>query len=221
MKLSLIVALSCAMTCSVFAQTQDGDTKPKTQHKGSAKSVFPNEIQELKDAVAAQQEQIKQLQQQISTRDQAIEQLQNQVKNIPTPAAPPTPTDYGSDVNALQGDVKDLKATDANMAETLTETQKRIGELEMPNAIHYKGVTITPGGFLAGETVWRQRAIVADINTPFNGTPFSAAGQARQTEFYGSGRQSRLALLIQGKTANVNLTGYLRNGLPVRRCHLQ
>ena len=25
-------------------------------------------------------------------------------------------------------------------------------------AIHYKGITITPGGFLAAETVWRQRA---------------------------------------------------------------
>ncbi len=208
MKLTLILALSCAMTCSVFAQTQDGETKPKAQHKGSSKSVFPSEIQELKDAVAAQQEQIKQLQQQIQTRDQAIEQLQNEVKNIPTPAAPPAPTDYGSDINTLQGDVKDLKATDANMAETLTETQKRLGELETPTAIHYKGITLTPGGFMAGETVWRQRATFSDINTNMNGTPFSAAGQAHQGEFYGSGRQSRISMLMQGKLANMNLTGY-------------
>ncbi|MFZ0707770.1 MAG: hypothetical protein WAM71_19375 [Candidatus Korobacteraceae bacterium] len=208
MKVPLILALSCAMTCSVFAQSQDGQTKPKAPHKGSAKSVFPNEIQELKDAVAAQQQQIQQLQQQISTRDQAIQQLQNEVKNIPTPPAPPAPTDYGSDINALQGDVKDLKSQDVNMADSLTETQKRIGDLESPTSIHYKGMTITPGGFLAGETVWRQRATLGDINTPFNGIPFSAAGQARQTEFYGSGRQSRLALLFQGKTTNVTLGGY-------------
>ena len=208
MKLLLILALSCAMTCSVFAQTQDGETKPRTQHKGSAKSVFPNEIQELKDAVSAQQEQIKQLQQQIQTRDQAIEQLQREVKNIPTPSAPAPSTDYSGDINALQGDVKDLKAAEANTVDTLTETQKRLGEMENPAAIHYKGVTITPGGFLAGETVWRQRATLGDINTPFNGIPFSAAGQARQSEFYGSGRQSRLSLLVQGKMANVNLTGY-------------
>lgn len=208
MKLPLILALSCAMTCSVFAQTQDGDTKPKSQHKGSAKSVFPNDIQELKDAVAAQQQQIQQLQQQIATRDQAIQQLQNEVKNIPTPPTPPTPTDYGPDVNDLQGDVKDLKAQDVSMADTLTETQKRIGDLENPTSIHYKGVSITPGGFLAGETVWRQRAALADINTPFNSIPFSSAGQAQQTEFYGSGRQSRLSLLIQGKTSNATLTGY-------------
>lgn len=210
MKLPLIVALSCAMTCSVYAQTQDAGTgtKPKTQHKGSAKSVFPNEIQELKDAVAAQQEQIKQLQQQIQTRDQALEQLQTEIKNIPTPPPPPAPTDYSGDINALQGDVKDLKATDANITESLTETQKRIGDLESPTAIHYKGVTITPGGFLAGETVWRQRAEQADINTQLNGIPFSAAGQGREGEFYGSGRQSRLSLLVQGKTGNMAMTGY-------------
>ena len=208
MRFPLILALSCAMTCSVFAQTQEGQTKPKAQHKGSAKSVFPNEIQELKDAVAAQQQQIQQLQQQISTRDQAIQQLQNEVKSIPTPPAPPAPTDYSGDINALQGDVKDLKSTDANLAESLTETQKRIGDLESPTAIHYKGVTITPGGFLAGETVWRQRAIFGDINTQFNGIPFSAADQAQQTEFYGSGRQSRLSLLVQGKTGSMNLSGY-------------
>ncbi len=207
MKRTLIVALSCAMTLSVFAQAQDGEAKSKS-HKSSAKSVFPNEIQELKDAVAAQQEQIKQLQQQIQTRDTAIEQLQNEIKNIPAPAAQPAPTDYGSDINALQGDVKDLKTAEANTVETLTETQKRIGELETPTAIHYKGVTITPGGFLAGETVWRQRATLSDINTPFNSIPFSAAGQAQQSEFYGSGRQSRLSLLVQGKTGNINLTGY-------------
>src|SRR5215475_12946698 len=106
MKFPLILALSCAMTCSVYAQTQDGQTKPKTQHKGSAKSVFPNEIQELKDAVAAQQQQIQQLQQQISTRDQAIQQLQQQIANMPAPqAAPAAGPNCCDDVGALQHDV--------------------------------------------------------------------------------------------------------------------
>ena len=30
-------------------------------------------------------------------------------------------------------------------------------------AMRYKGVKIVPGGFLAGESVWRQRAMNADI----------------------------------------------------------
>jgi len=218
MRLPLIVALSCAMTCSVYAQTPDSNPQPKTLHKGSAKSVFPNQIQELKDAVAAQQEQIKQLQQQIQTRDQAIETLQQQMQTTSRQLQDQMAADAGKEgsqlsehttqIGGLQGDVKDLKASDANIVESLTETQKRIGDLEAPNAIHYKGVTITPGGFLAAETVWRQRATLGDINTQLNGIPFSAAGQARESEFYGSGRQSRLSFLVQGKTGNMNLTGY-------------
>jgi hypothetical protein len=205
MKRTLIFALSCAMASCVFAQ--DDGSKPKAQ-KGSARSVFPNEIQELKDAVAAQQEQIKQLQQQISTRDQAIQQLQSEISNLPKPPAPPTPPDYSGDISTLQGEVKDLKANDASIVDTLTETQKRIGELETPLAIHYKGITLTPGGFMAGETVWRQRAEGADINTNLNGIPFGGANQAYMSEFYGSGRQSRISMLMQGKLSNINLAGY-------------
>ena len=38
-----------------------------------------SELKEMKDAIAAQQQQIQQLQQQIQTRDAAIQQLQQQV----------------------------------------------------------------------------------------------------------------------------------------------
>jgi len=208
MKRTLIFALSCAMTSSVFAQTQDGGTKPKSGQKSGSRPVSA-EIQDLKDAVSAQQEQIKQLQQQIQTRDQAIQQLQGEIGNLPK-AAPPAPAgpDYSGDISTLQHDVTDLKSANANTIETLTETQKRIGELESPLAIHYKGITLTPGGFMAGETVWRQRATIGDVNTPMNNIPFSAAGQAHQGEFYGSGRQSRISMLMQGKLASMNLTGY-------------
>jgi hypothetical protein len=200
MKRTLILALTCAMTTSVYAQS-DGGSKKKSSGRSS-------DIQELKDAIAAQQEQIKQLQQQIATRDQAIQQLQGEITNLPKPTAPPAPTDYSGDISTLQHDVTDLKSGQANVVESLTETQKRIGELEAPLAIHYKGITFTPGGFFAGETVWRQRATLGDINTQFNGIPFSAQGQARQTEFYGSGRQSRISMLAQGKWGETNLTGY-------------
>ena len=60
----------------------------------------------------------------------------------------------------------------ANTVEGLQDTQKRVGDLESPLAIHFKGVTITPGGFLAAETVWRPHALTADINTPFNTIPY-------------------------------------------------
>ena len=108
----------------------------------------------------------------------------------------------------LQHQVTDLKAVSANTVEGLQDTQKRVSDLESPLALHFKGITITPGGFIAGETVWRPHATFGDINTAMNAIPFSGAAQARFSEFFGSGRQSRFSLLAQGKWGTTNLTGY-------------
>ncbi len=108
----------------------------------------------------------------------------------------------------LQHEVTDLKAVTANTVDGLQDTQKRVSDLESPLALHFKGITITPGGFIAAETVWRSHATFGDVNTPLNAIPFSASAQARASEFYGSGRQSRLSMLAQGKWGTTNLTGY-------------
>jgi hypothetical protein len=53
-----------------------------------------------------------------------------------------------------------------------------------------KGITITPGGFLAAESIRRLRALAADVNTPFNSLTTPGASASNISEFYGSGRQS-------------------------------
>ncbi len=174
MKLRLAVALVVLTTTTVFAQS------------------VSKQLQDMKDAISAQQQQIMQLQQQVQNRDQAIRQLQQQIANLPAPAAPPPAAPNCCDeVGALQHDVADMKVVDANTINELQETQKRVAALESPLAIRYKGITIIPGGFLAAETVRRQRAEGADINTNLNGIPYPGASQAHLSEFYGSGRQSR------------------------------
>lgn len=75
-------------------------------------------------------------------------------------------------------------------------------------AIHYKGITITPGGFLDASSVWRQRALSADVNTPFNSAPFPGSSQSKVSEFNASGRASRFTLLVEGKLSSAKLTGY-------------
>src|SRR5205085_2820077 len=79
-----------------------------------------------------------------------------------------------SDVTAVKSDVDNLKTNVANTATSLQEEQKARGKLESPLAIHYKGITITPGGFLTAETVWRQRGLSADVNSPFNSIPYQS-----------------------------------------------
>ncbi len=216
MKRRLAIALSVCMTTSVFAQTDSQTEKPKTSKRGSSAPVS-KQLEDMKDAISAQQQQIQQLQQQISTRDQAIQQLQQQVNQAnqaaqqaaQAAAAAGQNTGLADQVGALQHQVTDLSTVSGNTVNELQETQKRVSGLESPLAIHYKGITITPGGFLAAETVWRQRAEGADINTAFNSIPYPGSSQAHMSEFYGSGRQSRISMLAQGKLTDVSFTGYV------------
>jgi hypothetical protein len=201
------VALGLVASC--FAQTA---TTSKT------KKITAKDVDELRQAVEAQQKQIEQLRQQLSQRDQAMQQQLQQVQQAQAAAnAASAKADQAAQqasqqqqaVSDLRTDVNDVKQNSANAALALQETQKSVANLESPLAIHYKGITLTPGGFLAAETIWRQHALGADINTPMNSIPFSGATAAHMAEFYGSGRQSRISMLAEGKLASTKLSGYL------------
>src|ERR1700690_162345 len=76
-------------------------------------------------------------------------------------------------------------------------------------SIHLKGVTITPGGFVAAEFVRRSRELGADVVTPFNSLTMPGASQNTLPEFFGSGRQSRPTVFIGGKLKDVELSSYV------------
>ncbi len=82
-----------------------------------------------------------------------------------------------------------MKAANASAVASLSdETAAVKKEIANPNVLHYKGINITPGGYMAAETVWRSKATGADIPTPFNAIPFPSADMSHLSEFYGSGR---------------------------------
>ena len=194
------------LVASSFAQTTN-------------KRVTAKDVDELKNALSAQQRQIEQLRQQLAQRDQAMQQQLQQIQQqsqAAASAAQAKADQAAQEANQqqqavadLRTDVNDVKQNATNTALSLQETQKTIGDLGSPLAIHYKGITITPGGFLAAEAVWRQHALGADINTPFNSIPFSGATAAHMAEFFGSGRQSRISLLAEGKLSSAKMTGYI------------
>ena len=116
--------------------------------------------------------------------------------------------EQGQTVVALKSDVSDLKLNATNAALTLQETQKTMKDaMESRAAIHYKGITITPGGFLAGESVYRNHATRGDA-TAFNSIFMPGSGANRVSEFFGSGRQSQITMKADGKVGNMKLTGY-------------
>ena len=78
-----------------------------------------------------------------------------------------------------------------------------------PGKSCYKGITITPGGFLALETVYRDRFVGADMGTPFGIIPFNNVRAAHADEFRFSARQSRISGLVEGAVdSDTKLSGY-------------
>ena len=78
-----------------------------------------------------------------------------------------------------------------------------------PDAIYFKGVALSfTGSFIAAETSDRSAATGGDVNTPFTGVPLQNSEAYNLSEFYGTGRQSRLAFKATGKLPSVVLTGY-------------
>ncbi len=157
--------------------------------------------------------------QEIQSRDQHIQQLEQRLDQSQAAAAQAQAraeaaasqtAEEAQTVSSLKSDVTDLKSNATGVAMTLQETQKTLkDQFESPLALHFKGITITPGGFLAAESVYRNRALGADINTPFNSLNFPGSGQNDVSEFFYSGRQSRVSMLAEGKLDGLKMTGYV------------
>ena len=94
----------------------------------------------------------------------------------------------------------------------LTATEAAVRGLPSPgpSTILFKGVSITPGGFLALESVTRSAFLGADIGSPgYSNIPFANVPSSHSGEFRFSARQSRFSLLTQGDVDPVtHLAGY-------------
>jgi hypothetical protein len=159
----------------------------------------------LKDALAAQQLQIQRLSEQLD-RQQALQAAaEAATKNIqPQPAA--------QQVAVLSDSVAVQQSAPSSGGLNLQETpaQTTTNPMQSPViSIHFKGITITPGGFVAAEFVRRSRALGADVTTPFNALTMPGAAQNNLSEFFGSARQSRPTVYIDGRLKNVEFSSYL------------
>lgn len=213
-----MLALSGFLVAQAASPTGDAPKKPqkhKTTRAVAEKRHEEAEVQEqIKQLHDQMQSQIDALKQQLTDRDAQLQQAQQaaqaaaaqaQAAASQAQAAQQAASSSSDAVNNLQGAVADLRTTTATVQTEQTKLHKEIFE---PVALHYKGITLTPGGFLAGESVYRQRGIGGGLNTQFTGIPYSGTSQGQLSEFNLSGRQSRIALLAEGKTDDWTYRGY-------------
>jgi len=195
--------------------------KPKPAKKADkTDAAVAAQLEELRQALQSQQEQLQMLKEELAKRDRQIDEAREAAAAANARAAEASTkateavnstAEVKSTTATLNSTVSDLKASNEVLKTTVATEQADAQKSsdEGPTAIRYKGITITPGGFLAAETVYRTRAESADINTQFSGIPFNAADLAHVSENNFTARQTRLTMLAQGKVGSANLAGYV------------
>ncbi len=216
---SAVAAILVLCTVSMQAQTATPSRSTKKVVKKKAETSLEKTLRELKEQMQAQQAQIDALKQQLADRDAKLSTASQDAQAANASAAAAAAQAQSAlaaiqsnhdQMQTLSSDVSDLKITSTGLAQTLSDTKVDLNAaMESPTTIHYKGVTITPVAFFAFETVWRQKSLSSDVNTPFNSTPYDGAGQAHVSELNFSGRQSRVGGLFEGNTGPFKLSGYV------------
>jgi hypothetical protein len=75
--------------------------------------------------------------------------------------------------------------------------------------VQFKGIKITPGGFLEAAGIYRQHNMSSDVASNFSTIPFRNASSGATSEGRFSARQSRLSFLAEGKpNPNTTLSMY-------------
>jgi hypothetical protein len=169
------------------SSTSDAPAKP-------ASPTLENELQQLRELLEAQSKQLQEQNDALKEQRHEMEVLQNNLKAVNAPL-----------VNEGALPASSVAAQPALSAGFVASPDE-----DKPDAyqIRFKGITITPGGFMAAEGVYRQRAITNDVNTDFKGIPFTGASNAHVNDLNFSGRQSQINARVTGKLDDVKIGGY-------------
>jgi hypothetical protein len=146
------------------------------------------EVEALKSEVTVQQESQANATAQMQSTASALQTTQSQVQSVQTQlaSAPPVTPD-----------------------QVKTQIAGAIDKEHHNDKFYFKGITITPGGFLEAAGIYRSHFQGDDIASSFN-VPFPSQSHAsRASEGRFSARQSRVSLLAQGDpNAHTRLSMY-------------
>jgi hypothetical protein len=205
-----------AITAGAWAQTETAMNAVPAKEAPAAVAPAPPvtaaDVQELKDALAAQQLQIQKLTEQLQ-RQQALQEAQQSALHVTDKinaapsqvAAVSNPAFTG--ISAISPVQQDGTTPQTPNPEDTPQTFNQ--QMEGTMTIHFRGINITPGGYVEGAFIRRSRALAADVATPFNSLTMPGASQSQIPEFFGSGRQSKTTAFVDGHVGSVDLSSYV------------
>src|ERR1019366_9521912 len=194
-RLKAAVAAILAVSLSSYAFAGDPPA-PAKKHAATRKAAKPkgptvqeqiqslredleNQINGLKTDLAAKDAQLKQAQQTAAEAQAAAAKAQD-AANVQQQAV----TENTAAVSTLQSTVTDMKSVNASVVSSLTDETAAIKKsISNPSTLHYKGISLAPGGYVAGETVYRSKATGGDIPTAFSAIPYEHADAYSMSEF--------------------------------------
>jgi hypothetical protein len=139
MKFALKWCVVPLLATALVAQTAPKPKKRAARMKPAEPAVSVQDVQQLKDALAAQQQQIEQLKQEMQAKDAAWQQQQQQWATAQAAAtdaqqkaaaAQSDASEQKETVNRMSGDLADVKTTLTNTAVNTQEDQKKFAALE-------------------------------------------------------------------------------------------
>lgn len=186
-------AASSSSASTAAAQPANAATPDPASKAAPSSMEVANQLQQLRELLDAQARQLAEQQQKMQLLEEQLKATNAARENLAEAPARP---------ESVSGAPSAAVASNAALG---SNGDDKAGP---PTSITFKGITLTPGGFMVAESVWRQHALSADVNTPFNAIPFSGSSMAHASEFNASGRQSRISMLVEGKLNNVKIGGY-------------
>jgi len=181
---SKMALLGSAALAMLVATSFAGASSAATKHKHHAVAAAGASAAEVK----ALSEEVETLEGRLSAEGQAREALQGQVQAAQAQAA------------QAQADASAAHQQLAEQIQTIPGEVKADVAAAQPHdgKAHYKGITLTVGGFAAEESVYRNRNEEADIGSSYAKIPFANNPIYHTAEARFSARQSRLSLLAEG-----------------------
>ena len=179
----LLAGAAVGVLTAATAQASPGaHKKPGHKHPPAVSSPLEAQIEALRSSLAAEHAARTDMQ----TRMQAeIDQANAAAKS----ASEQLEATQSAQADATAAVIQSIPAAVAAEADKLKPKT---------DGIYFKGVKITPGGFIELAEVYRQHDTANDISTALNTIPYPQTRAGHEQEFLFTPRQSRVSALVEG-----------------------
>lgn len=117
-------------------------------------------------------------------------------------------------IKQLQSEIDGLVANQVKASKKLSSITPAKGSVVVSSPgkgqLKIGGVTVSLGGYVEADAIYRSKAQQSDLNTSLKGVPFGNAIGSRQSEFRETARATRLSIGLKGKAdAHTTISAYV------------